>query len=263
MSQRPIILISGASRGLGAEAAVAAAQLGADLILTARSQEGLEETAGRVKTGTPECQVTVVSGDLASSSFCAELAKRAGEKPLAGLVLNAAMIEPVGLVHTLDDEQWEKAIQVNLNAPFRLAKYCLPLLKKSKGRLITLGTGASATPIASWGAYCTSKCGLKMLTNVIAVENPDIVSMSFGPGVVDTAMQGTIREKKDVMPSELAEYFSGLHSSGQLEPPEVPARGLAWCALHAPAQWTGCELSYDNPELVAQVKKAFAALSSV
>ncbi len=82
--------------------------------------------------------------------------------------------------------------------------------------------------------------------------------MSFAPGVVDTAMQQTIREKKDVMPAELATYFSNLHTSGQLEPPEVPARALAWCALRAPAEWSGLELSYSQPELVSEVKAAFA-----
>lgn len=260
MSQRPTILLSGASRGLGAETAVAAAQLGANLILTARNQAGLEQTAQRVTTASPDCQVTLIAGDLAQTGFCADLAKQVGEShsELAGMILNAGMVEPVGLVDTLEVGDWERAMQVNVIAPFCLAKHCLPLLKKSGGRLISVGTGATSLPIASWSAYCSSKSALLMLTKVIAVENPEITSFSFVPGVVDTAMQRSIREKKDAMPADMAAYFANLHSSGQLEPPEVPARALAWCTLNAPSGWTGQELSYDHPELVAKVRQAFA-----
>lgn len=256
MPEKPTLLISGASRGLGAETAVAAAQLGADLVLTARNEEGLTATAERVASIAPDTSVKLVPGDLASPDFCAKLAETLGGR-LAGLVLNAAMIEPVGSVVSLDADVWEKALNVNLMAPFRLAKHCLPALKQSGGRLITVGTGASTQPLASWSAYCSSKAGLLMLTRVIAVENPDITAISVRPGVVDTAMQCTIREHKDAMPADLAAYFQNIHDTGQLEPPEVPGRAIAWCALQAPRDWSGLEVSYSQPEVATPVKAAF------
>ena len=99
MNQKPTILISGASRGLGAETALAAAQLGADVILTARSEEGLAGTAQRIAALEKGTSVETVSGDLASAEFCSTLAERVSAMgPLHAVVLNAAQIEPIGMV---------------------------------------------------------------------------------------------------------------------------------------------------------------------
>jgi NAD(P)-dependent dehydrogenase (short-subunit alcohol dehydrogenase family) len=258
MSQKPTVLISGASRGLGAETAVAVAQLGANLVLTARNEEGLYNTAERIKKVADAAVVTIVAGDLANAGFCSDLASQVtAAGPLDCVILNAARIEPIGLVEDLDEEEWLKCLQLNLASPFLMAKHLIPALTKSGGRLITIGTGAASTPIPSWSAYCCSKAALLMLTRVIAAERAEISAFSFQPGVVNTGMQQNIRDRKEMMPAQLAEYFSGLHETGQLEPPEVPARALAWCALNAPREWTGHEVLYNDANLVEQVRQAF------
>jgi NAD(P)-dependent dehydrogenase (short-subunit alcohol dehydrogenase family) len=256
MSGRAKVLISGASRGLGAETAVAAAQLGADLVLTARNLEGLQKTAARVRAVNPELSVEVHAGDLADNAFCQELAGRF-EGGLDSLILNAAMVEPIGPLDRTDDAQWTQAIELNLLAPARLARRLLPALVKSQGRLITVGTGAATSPISSWSAYCASKAGLLMLTRVIALEYPQITALSLSPGVVDTVMQQTIRERHQLMPSELANYFQNLHAGGQLVPPQIPGRALAWVALHAPREWSGFDVQASDPELVQRLQGAF------
>jgi NAD(P)-dependent dehydrogenase (short-subunit alcohol dehydrogenase family) len=258
MSQQPTILISGASRGLGAETAIAAAQLGANLILTARSQEGLERTEKTIKDAGFQGNITLIAGDLSDNEFSRALANQVTKAgPLHAAILNAARIEPIGAVEDIDGEEWLRCIHLNLGAPFLLAKKLLPALCETQGRLITVGTGAATQPIPSWSAYCASKAALLMLIRVIATEKQDITAFSFAPGVVNTAMQQNIRDRKEMMPAQLAEYFSELHSTGQLEPPEVPARALAWCALHAPPEWTGQEINYSDPALVSQVRAAF------
>ncbi len=256
MSHRPKVLISGASRGLGAETAVAAAQLGADLVLTARSREGLEKTAARVQAANSEVQVSVVAGDLADNSFCESLASGL-EGRLDALVLNAGQVDPIGPLDRTDDEEWTRAVELNLLAPSRLARRLLPTLVQSQGRLVTVGTGAAISPIPSWSAYCASKAALLMLTRVIAAEYPQVTALSLQPGVVDTVMQQTIREKQQMMPAELAQYFSGLHATGQLSPPQVPGRALAWVALNAPREWTGMDLSSSDPGLAQAMAGAF------
>ena len=258
MSKRPTILISGASRGLGAETAIAAAQLGANLVLTARNEKGLQSTAARIAELKLAGSVSLLAGDLSKSEFCTELVQNlTGLESLDAVVLNAAKIEPIGSIENLDEEEWLESVQLNLTAPFRLARRLIPSLVKSRGRLITVGTGAATQPIPSWSAYCTSKAALLMLVRVIAAEKSEITAFSFGPGVVNTAMQKTIRERKELMPAQLADYFWSLHSTGQLEPPEVPGRALAWCALNAPSEWSGMEVLYNDPNLVQQVRAAF------
>lgn len=257
MTTQPTVLISGASRGLGAETALAAAQLGADLLLTARNQEGLEQTARRIAELGTSCQVTLVAGDLASGEFCSQLAAQAQAGRLDAVILNAARIEPIGSIINLDEDEWLQSVQLNLAGPFRLAKHLLPKLVEQRGRLITVGTGAATQPIPSWSAYCASKAALLMLVRVIAAENSEITAFSFAPGVVNTAMQQTIRDRKESMPAQLADYFTSLHQTGQLEPPEVPGRALAWAALHAPPEWSGGEVQYSDPGLVEKVRAAF------
>jgi NAD(P)-dependent dehydrogenase (short-subunit alcohol dehydrogenase family) len=259
MSQNPTVLISGASRGLGAETAVATAQLGANVILTARSQEGLQHTADRIAELKGSGEVHLVAGDLASGEFCASLARQAADTgPIDAVVLNAAQVVPIGMVEDLDENEWLKCVQVNLASPFLLSKHLLPALSESGGRLITVGTGAATSPIPSWSAYCASKAALLMLMRVIASEKPEVTAFSFAPGVVNTAMQQNIRDRKELMPAQIAEYFSTLHSTGQLEPPEVPGRALAWCALNGPREWSGQEISYNDPSIVEKVRKSFS-----
>ncbi|HIB63954.1 MAG TPA: SDR family NAD(P)-dependent oxidoreductase, partial [Phycisphaerales bacterium] len=82
---------------------------------------------------------------------------------LDAVVLNAGSVEPIGTIETVDETAWLQAVQLNLAAPFLLAKHLLPALAQNSGRLITIGTGAATSPIPSWSAYCTSKAALLML----------------------------------------------------------------------------------------------------
>lgn len=259
MSEHKTVLISGASRGLGAEAAFAVAKLGANLVLTARSQEGLEKTAARISKLNKGLEVSIFPGDLTDNGFCLQLA--ASVESLGGLdalILNAAQVEPIGFLGRTDDAEWTAAIELNLLAPSRLARYLLPYLVTSRGCLITVGTGAASSPIASWSAYCASKAALLMLTRVIAAEYPQITALSLAPGVVDTVMQRTIRESHQLMPAQIADYFNNLHSQGQLVHPQVPGQCLAWVALNANHGWSGMELNASDPELMKMVAAGFS-----
>ncbi len=266
MSLPPKILITGASRGLGAETAVALSKLGARLVLTARNQAGLAQTAGRVEAALGRENLLVIPGDLSDPMFCQSLAGQTaswGSPGLDALVLNAGQVTPIGSVEDIDEESWTGALEVNLTAPFRLIHKLLPALKEAGGKLITVGTGAATQPIASWSAYCSAKAALLMLTRVVAAENPGLTAFSFTPGVVDTTMQQTIRERTSMMPSELGQYFVQLHQGGQLEPPEVPGRALAWCARYAPHEWSGQEIPYAHKELTEKVRATYQESSQL
>lgn len=263
MHQRQKVLVSGASRGMGAETAVAVAQLGGDLILTARNEEGLAKTAARIERLGLGTQVHLCPGNLVLNTFCEELSGRVDDLGgIDALLLNAAQVEPIGPLDRTEDSTWTEAIELNLLAPSRLARRLLPGLVKNRGRLITVGTGASTSPIPSWSAYCASKAALLMLTRVLAAEYPEVTSLSISPGVVDTVMQRTIRERHQLMPSQLADYFQGLHAQGQLVHPQVPGRVLAWVALYAQSSWSGTELNAADPALMDKVSEAFEAVST-
>jgi NAD(P)-dependent dehydrogenase (short-subunit alcohol dehydrogenase family) len=91
---------------------------------------------------------------------------------------------------------------------------------------------------------------LNHFSRVLAAEEPRLTVVAVRPGVVDTRMQDTIRQKgARVMPAEQLAYYQSLKASGQLEKPEVPGRSLAWLALHAPVEFSGQFLNYDDPSI--------------
>lgn len=249
---RPVVFLTGASRGLGRSTALALAQAGASLILCARSAEALESSAQEAEGLGAEVRWRAL--DITAAQDCrAFLDEAVGHFGRVDSVIhNAGTVDPIGPIAEAPLQTWLQASQVNLSSAFHLTQTLLPSLRASQGRLITVGTGASQQPIAGWSAYCTSKAGLLMFTRVLAAEEPGITSLSMTPGVVDTAMQERIREKgPQGMPKPLADYFLSLPASGQLVTPEVPAKALATLALKAPREWSGQELDFTDPRIAA------------
>ncbi|KAJ1952864.1 hypothetical protein GGI12_006139 [Dipsacomyces acuminosporus] len=89
-----------------------------------------------------------------------------------------------------------------------------------------------------------------MVTESIAVEEPQITALAIGPGVVDTEMQATIRAEGHVSmkPEELSK-FHNLHQTGNLLPPEKPAYVIARLALEATRDISGKFCSWDSPDI--------------
>lgn len=258
MSNRPVVLVTGASRGLGEATALLLARGGADLVLAARSKQAL----AKVEEACTAAGSTVYSrpADVSDPQACENLVRESLERfgRLDALINNAGVIEPIGSATQCSAEEWAHNISVNLNGPFYLTRAALPALREAGGRVLNVGTGASTQPLPGWSAYCASKAGLRHLTAVLAAEEPGITFLSVTPGVVETTMQETIREQgPGRMPEQMVTYFQQLKQHGMLEPPEVPGRALAWLALRAPREWSGREVNYSDPE-VAEPARALA-----
>lgn len=263
VNSKPVVLISGASRGLGKAVALWVARAGGDLALMARSRELLDEVAAEAAKAGAEVEVAAadVADPAACEAFLGRVKARFGR--LDALVNNAGVIGPIGPLETTAPADWRYAVEVNLLGPYYLTRAALPALRQSSGRIINIGTGAATQPIPSWSAYCSSKAALLHFSRVVANEEPHLTVVNVAPGVVETEMQATIRrDGPGRMPKQLADYFVSLKTAGQLEPPEVPGKVIAWLALEAPKRWTGAEVSYDDPQLAAQLQtsEVFASL---
>jgi NAD(P)-dependent dehydrogenase (short-subunit alcohol dehydrogenase family) len=113
--------------------------------------------------------------------------------------------------------------------------------------------------VVGWSAYCTAKAALLHFTRVVAAEEPLLTCVALRPGVIDTAMQTFIRQEGAAsMEYEKMVYFRQLKSQKRLEPAQVPARVLAWLALHAPSDWSGRLIDYDDPEPKAAARQLIA-----
>ena len=248
MSQPPVVIITGASRGLGAAVADWLARVGAALTLTARSTDSLAETAAAVaQLGGQALPVAADAADPeAAEQVVRETIDRFGR--IDAVINNAGILDPIARLADADPAQWRRNIEVNLLGPVYLIRAALPFLTRSGGRAVNVSSGAADRAVSGWSAYCAAKAGLTHLTRVLAAEHPEITAVAIRPGVVDTRMQTEIRERGDGgMTAEAVAGFRRLEADGELEPPAVPGRAIAWLALKAPADWSGRFLDYDDP----------------
>lgn len=115
------------------------------------------------------------------------------------LVNNAGWLGEVKPLGRIDPLQIERALQINLVAPSILSKLFLEQTKDHPAEkvIINISSGAARYPVASWSTYCASKAGLDMLTQVMAIDHPEVRFHAVSPGVVDTEMQGEIRKLRE------------------------------------------------------------------
>ena len=245
---RPSVIVTGASRGLGRAIALELARMGASVTLNARSEAALLELQAEIEIAGG--RAAVLAGDVSQPDVAERLVAAAvlAFGGIDALVNNAAVLEPLDRIESVDPDLWQRNLQINLFGPFLLTQAALPHLRRARpGRVINVSSGAAVRPTAGWSAYCTGKAGLNMLTGVLAIEEPELVALAVRPGVVDTAMQRTLREQgRGPMPPEVYQRFVTYHEQGQLLPPELPGRALAVLALHAPRAWSGEFLSWDE-----------------
>ena len=134
--------------------------------------------------------------------------------------------------------------------PFYLIHATISELRSTKGRIVNVSSGAASRPLKNASAYCAAKAALTHFTRVLAAEEPEVTSLTTRPGVVDTDMQTYIREQgPKAMSSDQVAYYNDLKERGDLEPPEIPGRSIAWLALHAPPHFSGQFLDYDDPRI--------------
>ncbi len=254
---RRVVIVTGASRGLGAAAARAAAAFGARLTLSARSQEDLEGIATMIRDERGE--VLTVPGDLSEPATAEEIveATEAAYGRIDALINNAGVIAPIAPVSSVDPQAWAANLQVNLIAPAQLTARALPALRRASGIVVNVSSGAAVGVVEGWAAYCAAKAALNHYTRVLAAEEPQVTALAFRPGVVDTAMQAEIRQMgASSMPADVHQRFVKRHDRGELLPAEQPGRALAALALLAPHDWSGEFLAWDEERVQALVDLA-------
>ncbi|MDQ7029490.1 MAG: SDR family NAD(P)-dependent oxidoreductase [Ardenticatenia bacterium] len=255
---RPVVMVTGASRGIGAATARWLGRAGATVVVVARTEPALRRTAEEVER--LGGRALALAGDVSDAEFCHRVVDQAVTTfgHLDALVNNAAVLEPIARVAEADVVAWRYAVEVNLVAPFFLTREALPALRAARGRLINISSGAAHHPIAAWSAYCATKAGLHLFTQVVALEEPQVIAISVHPGVVDTEMQALIRRRGEghMFPEQVAR-FRQLKERGELVSPELSGRSIAWLALHAPSTMSGRFVAFDDADVLGPAKRAF------
>lgn len=187
-----LVLITGASRGIGRAVAIGFARQGARLILLARNQGALTEVDDEVREAGGEA--SLIRLDLADRERVDALGPTLYERfgKLDVLIANAAVLGPMSPLTHISSEDWDATLAINLTANWRLIRTLDPLLKRSDaGRAIFISSGAAANPRAFWGPYATTKAGLEALARVYAdeVRRAGIKVALLDPGGTRTGMR--------------------------------------------------------------------------
>lgn len=226
MTEKPltdqIVLVTGASRGIGAATAEALARAGAHVVLTARTAKDLEAVEDRIHQagGT----ATIAPLDLIDGDSIGRLASAIGERwqKLDALVLNAAMLGSLGPVPALDAKEFARLLTLNVGAQQALIAAFDPLLRRAEpGKVIAITSSVGANPRAYWGGYGATKAALETLIAAYGEEQRNLGKVKVAildPGATRTKMRERAFPGEDpaiVKPPEVvAERIATLLSEG-------------------------------------------------
>ena len=230
-----VVVITGASRGIGAAAVQVFAQAGAKVAMLARSGDAVRVTAARLGANAMALPCDVADTGAVAGAIDAVM-KHWGRVDV--LINNAGAIAPIARIADANAEDWGRAVDINMKGVFYGMRSVIPIMRAQRGgTILTVSSGAAHTPLEGWSAYCASKAGAAMLTRAAHLEEAayGLRIMGLSPGTVATDMQVAIKA-------------SGVNPVSQLDPSvhipaDWPARALLWMCSDAADAWLGQEIS--------------------
>jgi 3-oxoacyl-[acyl-carrier protein] reductase len=231
-------LVTGASGGIGAEIARALHARGAVVALSGTRREALDALAAELSE-----RVHVLPADLSQAEAAAELIAAAeAAMGSVGILVNNAGLTKDGLTLRMSDADWEKVIDVDLAAPFRLSRAALKfMLRRRAGRIINIGSVVGSTGNPGQANYAAAKAGLIGLTKALAQEvaSRGITVNLVAPGFIVTAMTDAL---SDAHKNDLAAKIP----LGRLGTPADIAAAVVYLAADESGWVTGATLHVNG-----------------
>jgi NAD(P)-dependent dehydrogenase (short-subunit alcohol dehydrogenase family) len=223
-----IVLVTGASDGIGKALALHIAGLGAQVLLHGRNTKKLEEVYDQISDlqDVPRPSIAVLDLETADSDAYSSLVTSIEEEfgRLDGLVHNAGILGQRLSIEQYDVADWQRVMHVNLTVPFVLTQLLLPLLRESPDpSIIFTSSGVGRVGKAFWGAYSVSKFGTEGLSQILADENrhTPLRVNCINPGPTRTKMRlaaypaedrDALKRPEDIMATYV--YLLGPDSAG-------------------------------------------------
>ncbi|MDF2234568.1 SDR family NAD(P)-dependent oxidoreductase [Albimonas sp. CAU 1670] len=237
------VLITGASRGIGAAAAAELAARGARVALAARDHAACEAGAEAIRAAGGEaiafsCDVTEWSDVSAVVA-----ATREAFGGLDAMVNNAGVIEPIARLSDSDPEGWAKAFGINALGVYHGLRAALPVMEaQGAGVIVNVSSGAAYNPLEGWSHYCSAKAAALMLTRSAHLESADkgVRVVGLSPGTVATDMQRVIG-KSGINPVSKLSWDDHI-------PADWPAKAIAFLLTEAAREFDGTDFQLRDPE---------------
>ncbi len=200
MLEGKVVLITGASQGLGRALAFACAKEGASLVVNSRKEEALRPVVEEIEGS--EAEVLAVAADVSKNADAVRLADAAMEHfgRIDVLVNNAGLLGPRVAIEEYPEDEWRRVIDANLTGPFLVSKAAIPHIPDG-GSIINVVSGVSVEGRAEWGAYSVSKFGVEGLNQILAAELEErgVRVNAVDPGGMRTDMRASAYPEEDPM----------------------------------------------------------------
>ncbi|MDH3431976.1 MAG: SDR family oxidoreductase [Gammaproteobacteria bacterium] len=238
-----VVLVTGASSGIGAAVAIAFADLGWSVMAAGRNEERLEEVADVSEN------ISTWTGELEESEDCDELvADTIDEFGHLDCLVNSAGVLIRGSADETSDDDWRDTLTINLDVPFYLSRAALPHLLQVQGSIVNIGSNRGLRAGGRAVAYCASKGGLILMTRAMALDHAadGLRVNAICPGSVDTPMlvSDTLDQGEDV-DAFLADV-AAASPNGRIASPEDIAALTVFLASDAASHITGAAVPIDG-----------------
>jgi NAD(P)-dependent dehydrogenase (short-subunit alcohol dehydrogenase family) len=254
------VLITGSGAGIGKGIAKKFVQEGADVFLVDINEEKLTRTKEELNSiAGPNQKIIIFSGDLCSSSFRKEAVEQAiGSLGKIDVLINSAGIYPSKPALDITEKDWDLVLDLNMKAVFFLTQAVAQTMieKKIHGSLINITSTASEVARPGVVHYCSSKAGVKMMTQVLALELApyNIRVNAVGPGLVETeTLMNTLTTDKAVKEHDEKLSYSPLQRAADVE--EIADGVLYFAGLKA-SYVTGQTLLIDGGYSAGRIFKS-------
>jgi NAD(P)-dependent dehydrogenase (short-subunit alcohol dehydrogenase family) len=248
-----VVLVTGASSGIGRACARALGAEGASVVLAGRRRERLDEVAGELAAaGRPSL---VVTGDTRDEPACAAWVKEAVARfgGLDGLV-NAAGVLGNGSVFETPTAEWDRIMDVNVTGVMQTTRAAAEALKARRGSVVNVSSVAGIRPYGGLAAYCVSKAAIEMYTRCAALDfAPFGVRVNaVAPGVVVTELHTVTHAVADY--AAFLERGKATHPIGRVGQADEVA-SLVLYLLSEESGWiTGASMSIDGGRALASAR---------
>ncbi len=240
-------IITGASKGIGKAIAQILGKAGANVVISSRNQEALDEVAAELmKEGIMAIGIAANAGKTSDLTNLVD--KTVAAFGGVDIIVNNAATNPVfGALETVDERAIDKIMDVNLKGPFLLAKAAFPELQKRGGSIINISSVEGVTPSQGLGMYSVSKAALIMLTKSMAVEwgRHNIRVNAICPGLIQTKFSEALWTNEKIMKMMMQKV-----PLGRMGQPEEMAGLALFLASDAGAYCTGGVYVADGGFLV-------------
>lgn len=238
-----VVLVTGASSGIGAAVAVAFAEGGWQVMAAGRDEGRLADVAD------PYEEVATWIGELREADDCDELVSDTlDEFGQLDCIVNSAGILPRGNLTETTDDDWRDAMTINLDVPFWLCRAGMPHLRDAAGSIINLGSYWGLRPGERTTAYAVSKAALIMLTRTLARDfaADGLRANVICPGGVDTPMLARGAEETGQDVESFLETVASTSPNGRFATPEEVASLAMFLASDEASHINGAVIPIDG-----------------